>query len=127
MQVLTKALRPGGQLIIIEDVGKEAVNNFATKRQSKDWELQRIFTIKDYHEVAGLTNQAVKNMSQYLKTPNIFGVISRVLFGEILVGLDSLGIKKNEGATIIRGGFYQELLYATGKLDYLILTAKKVS
>jgi len=127
MQVLTRALRSGGQLFIIEDVGKKDIDNFASQRQSNDWKLSKIFTVDDYHKVNGLTNQKVENMNHYLKTPNITSIIFRILFGELLVKLNSIGLKKNEGATIIRGGFYQEFLYATGKLDYLILTANKVS
>jgi len=127
MQVISKALRPGGKLIIVEDVGKKSVDNFATRRQCSDWELQKVFSVADYHDVEGLQNKKVRNMTKHMKNRNVLSVLSRVLFAEILVGLDYLKIKKNKGATIIRGGFYQELLYATGKIDYLILTANKIS
>ncbi len=125
MEVLTDALRPKGKLYIIEDVGKKPVDNFAARRQCKDWALPKICTVDDYHRVNGLTNHCVKNMTPYIKSPNLLLVLLRVLFGEFLVLLNFLGIKNNGGSKIIRGGGYQELLYATRKIDYLILTASK--
>lgn len=125
MQVLHRALRPNGKLFIVEDVGKGRIDNFASRRQCKDWELPKICTTEDYLDMNKLSDKEIVNMTPFLKTPNIILVIIRIMIIEILVGLDFLGIKKSPSASITRGGFYQELLYATGKLEYLILIARK--
>ncbi len=127
MNVLHKALRPNGRLYIVEDVGKNTIDNFASRRQCKDWKLPKICTTKDYLDGNKFSNKDIVNMTPFLKTPNIILVFLRILLFEILVGLDFLGIKKFPSASITRGGFYQELLYATGKLEYLILIARKAS
>lgn len=125
MDVLINALKPNGKLFIIEDVGKESIDNFASRRQCEDWQLPRIFTTSDYLDTEMLIDKEVVNMTPFLKTPNLIMVLFRILAMEILVVLNRLGIKKSPGASITRGGIYQELLFATGKLDYLILKATR--
>lgn len=127
MKVLLKALRPEGKLLIIEDVGRESINSFASRRQCEDWELPRICTVEDYHEVKGLEDKNVLNMTSQMKTPNTLSILIKIAVLEFLVFLNNIGLRKSAGAQITRGGIYQELLYAQGKLDYLILTASKES
>lgn len=127
MKVLLKALRSEGKLIIIEDVGKESINSFASRRQCEDWELPRICTVEDYHEVKGLVDKNVLNMTSRMKTPNRLSILFKIMVLEFLALLNAIRLRKSAGAQITRGGIYQELLYAQGKLDYLILTARKES
>jgi len=127
MPGLIRSLRKNGNLIIIEDVLKSPVINFATRRQCSDWELQRLFVSEDYLNHKGLTSKDRLNMTSRMKIVNKFSAVVRVAFSEFLVGLGHIGIRKIASSKIIRGGIYQELLYSTGKLDYLILSAKKES
>lgn len=125
MGAITRSLRTGGRLIIIEDIGKELLDNRAARRQCKDWELNKIHIIKDYQNTNGLIEHSIENMTKQVKTPSYLFVVLRVVASELMVLADKIGIRKNKGARIVRGGFYQELLYATGKLDYLILSSRK--
>jgi len=127
MNALSASLRPNGKLFIIEDVGKKPIGNFASRRQCEDWHLPKICTVEDYQNSDKLINKQVLNMTPFMKTPNLIYIFFRIMIAEFLVGLENLGLRKSTGAKITRGGFYQELLYATDKIDYLILTASKVS
>ncbi len=124
--VLSNAVKPGGKIIIIEDVAEKSIQNFASRRQCQDWHLAEIFTLDHYKQLEKIGDIEQKDLTKYVKTPGIFLVIMRILFGELAVMLHKLRIKKNPGASITRGGFYQEFLYARHKLKYLIITVKRV-
>jgi len=127
MQGLVRSLRKDGKLIIIEDVLKSPLQNFVTRRQCSDWELQKLMLSSDYLDEADLTSKEVRDLSHLVKLPSMIAILIRIAFAEILVGLSHLGIRKTISSKIIRGGFYQELLYKRGRLNYVILAAKKES
>lgn len=125
MAAISRALKPGGSLYIIEDVAKNKVNNFASKRQSQDWALPKINTLEDYQNVECLEAHEYRNLTDNMPAKNIFTIMLRVFVCELMVLLSKLGFRSLKGADITRGGIYQEWLYATGKLDYLVMTSRK--
>ncbi len=119
LQVLKNALKPDGQLIIVEDFYHLERLNSQAKNYIKDWSLSDAFRESDYLSV--LDPKAIKwqDMTTYMTAKRslpLYGKLLALTLGARFRGKTSLNIYQ-----IFRGGIYLDLLYAGGLMSYKIL------
>jgi len=119
LQVLKSALKPGGQLIIVEDFYHLKELNAHAKNYIKDWALKDAFRESDYLSVLDSKSVRWQDMTAYMppkKTVSLYGKLSLLTLGSWVRGKTSMNIYQ-----IFRGGIYLDLLYAKGLMSYKIL------
>lgn len=119
LQVLKNALKPGGQLIIVEDFYHLKKLNSHAQNYIKDWALTDAFRESDYLSVLDSKSVEWKDMTTYMtakRTVPLYGKLSLLTVGSWWRGKTSLNIYQ-----IFRGGIYLDLLYAGGVMSYKIL------
>lgn len=113
---LSAALRPGGQLIIIDDfaVGTDAHRQSAAL--CSDWDLERLYSLSDY--VANLGDGCWQSMpfAAELKSPNPLTMAMKRAALSLCIPLSAPGLRRALRA--FRGGLILEQLYARGLMKY---------
>jgi 2-polyprenyl-3-methyl-5-hydroxy-6-metoxy-1,4-benzoquinol methylase len=123
---IKKALKPGGNLYIIEDVMVNSTNSLAERKLKNDWVLSKLYTEKEYTEFSDEFEWITVDLTHMMNRPSKWEVIMKILATEIKTGIDSILSHGNSAAAIFRGGFYQEWLYANKILKYKMLIGKKI-
>ncbi len=123
LQVLKNALKPNGQLIIVEDFYHLEKLNSNAQNYIKDWSLTDAFREADYLKM--LDAQAIEwqDMTAYMtpkRTVRLYCKLFLLTLGSWLKGKASLNVYQ-----IFRGGIYLDLLYARGEISYKILHYRK--
>ena len=126
LKVVKNALKPGGQLIIIEDVLHSSADGFAASRLKQDWVLKDLYNETSYMNDDNAIQWAVKDITPMMYRSSALGLIIKIVAFEIKTFFDSLLRKNTPASAIFRGGFYQDWLYSSGKLRYKILKGKKL-
>lgn len=119
LQVLKNALKPDGQLIIVEDFYHLEKLNSNAQKYIKDWSLKDAFREADYLKVLDCQAIQWKDMTSYMtpkKAIPLYGKLLILTLGSWWKGKTSLNIYQ-----IFRGGIYLDLLYAKGVMSYKIL------
>lgn len=119
LQVLKRALKPDGQLIIIEDFYHLEKLNSNAEKYIKDWALVDAFRASDYLSVFDSKFIEWHDMTPYMptkKTVLLYGKAFLLTIGSWFRGKTSLNIYQ-----IFRGGIYLDLLYAKGVMSYKVL------
>jgi len=119
LQVLKNALKPNGQLIIVEDFYHLKKLNSHAKNYMKDWSLRDAFRESDYLSVLDSKFVRWQDMTSYMplkKTVSLYGKLSLLTLGSWWKGKNSMNIYQ-----IFRGGIYLDLLYAKGVMSYKVL------
>jgi len=119
LQVLKNALKPGGQLIIVEDFYHLKKLNSHAKNYINDWLLTDAFRATDYLKVLDYQSIEWQDMTSYMTSKKAFPLYGKLLMltlGSWWKGKTLLNIYQ-----IFRGGIYLDLLYAKGVMSYKIL------
>lgn len=122
---IINALKPGGEVYIIEDFIVKATNNLAERKLKRDWVLSKLYTEKDYTEFSNALEWNTFDLTPMMKKSTKIEVAAKILATEIKTGFDKIWGQDNSAAAIFRGGFYQEWLYTNKMLKYKMLIGKK--
>jgi len=119
LHILKSALKPDGQLIIVEDFYHLEELNSNAKNYIKDWSLTDAFRETDYLSVLDSESVEWQDMTAYM-TPKrsvpLYGKLLALTLGAWWREKTHLNIYQ-----IFRGGIYLDLLYAGGLMSYKIL------
>jgi len=126
MEKVSAALKTDGQLIIIEDIAKAKMDGFIEQRLKKDWVLPELLTMKDYNQLNVALVKEVE-LTDRVELPGFIASWSKVVVAEVSTLLLFLFPKWKRGIKILRGGFYQELLYKLGRMKYSMLMYSKTT
>lgn len=123
LQVLKNALKPEGQLIIVEDFYHLKKRSSNAENYVKDWALIDAFRESDYLSVLNERLIQWHDMTAYMppkRTVSLYGKLLFLTLGSWWKGKTSLNIYQ-----IFRGGIYLDLLYAGGVMSYKVLHYRK--
>jgi cyclopropane fatty-acyl-phospholipid synthase-like methyltransferase len=122
---IKNALKPGGNVYIIEDVIVKSSNSLAERKLKSDWVLSKLYTEKEYTGFSNEFEWTTFDLTPMMNKPSKLEVAAKIFGTEIKTGIDSILGHSNSAASIFRGGFYQEWLYANKTLNYKMLIGKK--
>jgi cyclopropane fatty-acyl-phospholipid synthase-like methyltransferase len=122
---IVKALKPSGDLYIIEDVLVKSSNSLAKRKLKRDWILSKLYLEKEYTESSKEIDWITVDMTSMMRKPSRLEVIAKIIGTELKTSIDKLVNSSDSAASIFRGGFYQEWLYLNGALRYKLLKGRK--
>ena len=123
LHVLLNALKPDGQLIIVEDFYHIDDLSSSAQKYIRDWALVDAFRESDYLSILDPKCIQWSDLTLYMPSKSKFTIYIRLILftiGSWFKGSTSLNIFQ-----IFRGGFYLDLLYASKKMSYKILHYQK--
>ena len=116
LQVLVNALKPNGQLLIVEDFYLQKELTKTAKKYVKDWKLLDAFRFEDYFQVLSHDKCQLTDLtaSMFLKNKR------KIQFQLALSNIFQI-TQKAALSRIFRGGFYLDQLYAERLMKYQVL------
>lgn len=114
-----RALRPGGRLIVVEDLYSGADDSAIAHQVASNWGLQRLYTEDDYHAIPGCSRVQVVDLSALVNCESLVSRRSK-LFGLQLLRMLTAERKRIALSAFIGGLFLQEL-YVQKLMTYKVL------
>jgi len=125
-ETISRALKPEGELIIIDDISSNLKNDFIENKLKSDWIIPSLLSEKDYL-ASTLKMEEKIDFSKQVKLPSLLLVWSRIIFAELAIIFSFFSKPLNQSFKILRGGFYQELLYKKNRMNYCLYKFKQPS
>jgi SAM-dependent methyltransferase len=116
LRSIQRCLKPGGQLIVVEDVGKGILDVAVAEQLAADWALTSLYTENDYVAVLGSDRCMVVDLSSFVR----IGAARRFSPRRAVLGLLLRFVRANRASALraYRGGLHLERLYAEGRMAY---------
>lgn len=123
LEVLVKALSPGGSLYIIEDFYRDVALTADALGYKEDWKLVDVFRLEDYYKALDKTNTVYEDLTAYMPPKSTLLVSLKLrtnnLFSRVRKG-NSMNVNR-----IFRGGYFLDKLYIAGLMRYGLLAYQK--
>jgi SAM-dependent methyltransferase len=116
LESVRRSLKPGGRLVIVEDLFCGEPRELAARELARDWGLERLHCEGDYIAALGAEHCAVIDLSDRVPRKRLSAArIKRALLELWLL----VAPAAHAGALrAFRGGFWLETLYARGQMTY---------
>jgi SAM-dependent methyltransferase len=118
------SLRPGGQLVIVDDCYDGRRRAAVERELTSDWELARLYTEHDFRAALGAAARCrVVDLSDNVKRNGKVGIALRSLGLALLRPF--VGASSGDALRAFRGGLRLEALYADGAMAYKAFFCRK--
>ncbi len=123
IQMLENSLKPGGMIILAEDIAEdEIVENPTIAYYKNSWGLSTIYSSEDYKKAfKNFATIDEVDLTKYMVAKSKFILNIGISLFKFLGKLPFFG----RYYSIFGGGMVQELLYASGKVKYKLICFKK--
>jgi len=116
IQSLVRALKPGGRMVIVEDLFCGPKQHPSARQMVKDWVLTRSYSEADYVDALSSGRTVITDLSSRVKIPNRIAIKAALLAVQALL---IIGPHKHSLAfRAFRGGLHLQRLYARGLMHY---------
>jgi len=116
IQSIVHALKPGGRMVIVEDLFCGPEQHPSARQMADDWALTQILSESDYLNALGAGRTVITDLTSCAK------VSGRIAISASLVAVQTLltiGPRKHAQAVqAFRGGLHLQRLYAEGLMHY---------
>ena len=116
IQSLIRGLKPGGRVVIIEDLFSGPEQHPSARQMAEDWVLTRNFSESDYVDALGSGRTVITDLTSCVKNSG------RIAIKAGLLAVQALSIvvprKHSRALAAFRGGLHLQRLYADGLMHY---------
>jgi SAM-dependent methyltransferase len=116
LRSLLEALRPGGQLVVVEDLFNAAESASFAQCIVRDWNLARLYEESDYVGPLNAANCRIADLTDEVRVSGRLAIALRLALLAVLIPFAAAGTAAALRA--FRGGLYLEKSYARGAMAY---------
>ena len=116
IQSLVRALKPGGRMVIVEDLFCGPKQYPSAGQMAKDWALTRTYREADYIDALGSGRTVITDLSSHVKISGRISIKVGLLAVQALLVIGPH--KYSQAFRAFRGGLHLQRLYAGGLMQY---------
>lgn len=121
LSVLLASLKPGGKLIVVEDMYSGPPDNKEVQQLVHAWGLQKAFQLHDYVAHDPKWSTEVIDLTSAVPYRNRYWIGLRLLIGRVFKTL----LASNQLVATFQAGLVLEWLYASGQMQYQVVIYSK--
>lgn len=123
IQSLVNALKPGGRMVIVEDLFSGPQQHPSARQLGEDWALTRNYSESDYVDALNSGRTVITDLTPYVNISGRFSIKAGLLGVQALL----MTVPSNHSLALraFRGGLHLQRLYSEGLMHYKAIEITK--